>query len=136
MKIKINRESIHNKFDGKCAYCGSVITLKQMQIDHVIPRSNFYMYMTEPRFANTNKIPDFLKHIPPTDCNHYDNLFPSCASCNNYKSTHSLELFREEIEAQAERILKYFPTARLAQRFGIIEVKKQPVKFYFETLKQ
>jgi len=34
---KINRELVHSKFGGRCAYCGVEITIKQMQVDHIVP---------------------------------------------------------------------------------------------------
>lgn len=35
--MKVNREQIFLKCNGHCAYCGKEITLKEMQIDHIIP---------------------------------------------------------------------------------------------------
>ena len=34
---KREREEVLKKYDGHCAYCGAEITLKQMQVDHLIP---------------------------------------------------------------------------------------------------
>ncbi len=31
--MKIDRKSVYEKFDGRCAYCGREITIKQMQVD-------------------------------------------------------------------------------------------------------
>jgi hypothetical protein len=62
------------------------------------------------------------------------NLMPSCASCNNYKSSHDLETFRGLISnLRNQLILKY--QYNISIRYGlIIEIPKEIV-FYFETLK-
>ena len=125
------RQQVHAKFDGHCAYCGEEITIKQMQVDHVIPQYRF-----EQNVANKFRIPVFLNHLTPDDCNHIDNLFPACRVCNKWKSSHDLEFFRHEMEMQVKRLNEYSAPYRMAKRYGQIEETERKVKFYFETLRE
>ena len=34
---KSKREAVYRKYDGRCAYCGSEIAYKDMQVDHFLP---------------------------------------------------------------------------------------------------
>lgn len=63
------KETIFNKLDGHCAYCGKNISLKKVTMDHVIPKS----------LGGSNTI---------------DNLLPACKVCNSKKGSSSLEAFR------------------------------------------
>lgn len=127
--MKPKREKVHAKYSGHCAYCGISISIKDMQVDHLIPQRNY-----EWSLKNNLKIPSFLAHLTLSDMNHIDNLMPACRSCNGFKSTFDLELFRSEVADQANRLRKYKPTFKLAERYGLIEVIERPVVFYFETL--
>jgi 5-methylcytosine-specific restriction endonuclease McrA len=126
--MKPNRTSVHQKYNGHCAYCGVEIAVKDMQVDHVICQANYEWHL-----RNNHKIPSFLKHLTMSDLNHIDNLMPSCRSCNNFKKTFSIETFRGEVEEQIKRLRSAKPTFRLAERFGLIECKPKPIVFYFET---
>ena len=37
--VKLNRRSIYNHYGGMCCYCGKKLPPKQLNLDHVIPRS-------------------------------------------------------------------------------------------------
>jgi 5-methylcytosine-specific restriction endonuclease McrA len=104
--MKIDREKVHNKYSGHCAYCGKEIAIKEMEIDHL-----------KPRIAGG------------TD--DFDNLMPACRDCNNYKYHYSLGLFRNYIE-QTYTQLAATAKWRVAEQFGIFERKNNKVKFYFE----
>lgn len=123
------RQEVYEKCNGHCGYCGVEIDIKAMQVDHIIPQRNFEWHL-----KNNFKVPEFLSHLTLSDLNNIDNLMPTCRSCNNYKSSTYLELFRSEIQAQPKRLRKCKPTFRLAERFGLIEEINKPVVFYFETL--
>lgn len=125
---KKERQIVFEKYGGKCAYCGCELTGK-WQADHLIPQSNFKSCI-----LNKIRVPAYLRHLEPHDCDHIDNMMPACCSCNNFKSTFHLELFREEIAAQVGRFRKYHPTFRLAERYGLVQEIPVQVKFYFETL--
>jgi len=118
--IKINREEIYNKCNGHCAYCGKEITIKEMQIDHV-----------EPLFRNhTDEQLKWYKRERGTDED--NNLLPSCARCNRWKSTYSLETFREIVQKSIERLERDTPNFRLARDFGLLKLPEKEVVFYFE----
>lgn len=116
--MKPNRQSVYDKFDGRCAYCGDPIEFKAMQVDHLIPqRSCEGKQFTVAGFNSVHA---------------ENNYMPSCRSCNNYKSGNPLESFREALENQIEILRRDRPTFRLAERYGLIECKPKPIVFYFE----
>ncbi|MGK0413231.1 MAG: 5-methylcytosine-specific restriction endonuclease McrA [Polaribacter sp.] len=124
---KIDREIVFNKYGGKCAYCGD--SLKRMQVDHIIPQRNFL-----DSIKKNYDIPIFLKHLKEDDLNHIDNLNPSCATCNNFKDTFSLRMFRKELEKQVNRAKKYSRNFRFALKFNQITETPKKIVFYFERL--
>lgn len=126
---KVDRQKVHQKFNGHCSYCGTEIAIKDMQVDHVISQRNYVWHL-----KNNHKIPPFLTHLTLSDLNHLDNLMPACRSCNGFKTSFDLETFRSEIEEQIKRLRTAKPTFRLAERFGLIECKPKPVVFYFESV--
>jgi 5-methylcytosine-specific restriction endonuclease McrA len=119
--MKIDRESIHQKFGGHCSYCGKEITLKQMQVDHFIPVFRGWENGVLEGFG--------LKRGDET----IDNLFPSCARCNRWKSTWNIEQFRNEISLQIQRLNQRSNNYRMAKDFGLIEETNKSVLFFFET---
>lgn len=109
------REAIHGKYGGRCAYCGQEITLKQMHVDHVEPL--FRGWVDKPERAGSDDVA---------------NLTPACAPCNLWKSTYTVEEFRQQIGLQAARLRKKQGGFRMAERFGQIIETGRPVKFWFE----
>ena len=101
------RKQIWDKFNGHCAYCGCEIALKEMQADHVIP-------------------------LHRGGADEIDNLYPACRSCNYYKSTLTVEEFREQIGKWHERLMRDDVTYKNAVRFGQVEPKPHRQTFYFE----
>lgn len=101
------REKIFNKYGGRCAYCGCEITTGAFQVDHLLSK----------RSGGTND---------------FENLMPSCRSCNNWKTSMSIEQFRLEMERQVDRLRKYNPNFRIAERFGMVGKLKEKVTFHFE----
>lgn len=59
------------------------------------------------------------------------NYFPACRMCNFYKSTFTLEKFREQLGLLKGRLEKDF-TYRLALKYGLIRECNRPVGFFFE----
>lgn len=114
---KAKRNAIYKKYGGRCAYCGNDISYKEMQIDHIIPRSRFNLF---------KKKVDYQMHD-------IRNLNPSCRQCNFYKRNFSIEEFRKEIEAQPERIRKKSGGFRLIERYDMLTVIRTKVVFLFET---
>lgn len=106
------REAVYHKTGGFCAYCGRPITMREMQIDHVVPI----------KFQDREEI----------DLNAMDNLLPACRSCNHYKDTMSVEAFRSMLEREPEILARDSVAYRNAVRFGLVIPNPGPVKFYFE----
>ena len=120
MTNKEKRQKVYDKCDGHCAYCGVEITLKQMQVDHIQP----HWHTFTDQQASQAKIVKGLHDL--------DNLNPSCARCNKWKSTYSVEHFRKVVETSLDRLERDTPNFRLARDYGLIEVIEKAVIFYFE----
>lgn len=103
---KAQRLQVYEKYGGKCAYCGSHIRLDEMQVDHIKPLA----------LGGADDI---------------SNLAPACRMCNFYKSTLTLEKFREQLGLLKGRLEKDF-TYRLALKYGLIRECNRPVGFFFE----
>lgn len=112
---KAERQKVFEKYNGHCAYCGCEITLKTMQIDHLIPMDRYEVYKAEGK-----------------DIDSFDNYMPACRSCNKYKSTYRLEDLRKMIERQPEILMRDKPTYALAVRFGVVIPNPKKVVFFFE----
>lgn len=101
------RAQIYAKYDGHCAYCGRKITFKDMDVDHIKPKSR----------GGSSEL---------------SNLNPSCRQCNRMKAALTIEGFRKEIASQI-KIIK----DNIALAYGIIDIHpKKKVKFFFETFTQ
>ena len=127
--MKIDRKKVLAKTDGHCGYCGVDLTNGRWQVDHIIPKRNFILYYKQGR------VPVFLKHLTEYDMNHIDNLLATCCSCNNYKSSMDLELFRSELGELVRRLQKTSTIYRISKRFGHVNETIEPIKFYFEINK-
>ena len=119
--MKIDRKKVYDKCNGRCGYCGGEITIKQMQVDHIIPIFRGWKDEEIERYNLTRGTDDF------------DNLLPTCARCNKWKSSHNLEQFRKEIELQLERLKRDSPGYRLGLDYGLIQEFPKKVVFYFEN---
>lgn len=96
------RNEIRQKFGGSCAYCGCTLK-KSFHVDHVIP-------------VAMGGIDDVA------------NYFPACAACNGFKSDWSLERFREELENQVLRHLRF----TMAVKFLQATIHPSKIQFHFE----
>jgi len=79
-----------------------------------------------------------VDHIEPKALGGKDeleNYNPSCRQCNFYKSTFSLEQFKNQLAKITERIKKPF-IVRLALKYGIVSFKTFDGKFYYEKLNE
>ena len=120
MTNKEKRQKVYDKYSGHCAYCCVEITLKQMQVDHIQP----HWHTFTDQQASQAKIVKGSHDL--------GNLNPSCARCNKWKSTYSVEHFRKVVETSLERLERDTPNFRLARDYGLIKVIEKPVIFYFE----
>lgn len=115
------RQIVFDKCGGHCAYCGCEITIKQMQVDHIQPN---WHTLTEQQ-ATKSGIKKGSHDI--------ENLNPSCARCNKWKSTFNLEQFRTVVETSLDRLERDTPNFRLARDYGLLTITKKPIIFYFEN---
>ena len=112
---KSERQSVYEKCKGHCAYCGKEIKISEMQADHVIPMDFYEAY----------------KAIGE-DIDNINNMLPACRSCNNYKSTLTLDKFRAAIEKWPTVLERDSVTYRNAVRFNMVTPNPHPITFYFE----
>lgn len=108
------RELVYSKYGGHCAYCGREIAYKDMQVDHI-----------QPKFRNNR----WHEH-GADDISNYN---PTCRRCNFRKSTYSIEQFRDQLQRQAEGIVKRSFQVRQSIDYGLLEYHPKKVVFYFET---
>jgi hypothetical protein len=76
-----------------------------------------------------------LDHVMPLHNGGEDelvNLVAACRSCNHYKQTYTVDIFRKCVERWCEILERDSVTYRNAVRFGQIIPKPHPCKFYFE----
>jgi CRISPR/Cas system Type II protein with McrA/HNH and RuvC-like nuclease domain len=104
---KKTRELVYAKYNGRCAYCGHEITLKEMQVDHIIPR----------RLGGADSL---------------DNYNPSCRICNHYKRAEKLEPWRNFFLGGLLKRIKNIYIVKVAERYGMITFHEWDKKFYFE----
>lgn len=132
---KKDRKAVWNKSDGVCWYCGENLPEKGWHADHFVPilRESVYIRDNSKPIA-TLKAVNTGKSLRP----HHDklsNIVPSCAPCNLFKAAFDVEFFRQEIEAQIERVRQSSSGYRIAERMGLIEAKPRRVVFWFEKQK-
>lgn len=128
---KKDRETIKQKFGGKCAYSGTLLK-EDWQVDHVEPLIRNWYDNTVMREDNHN----------------IDNMFPVQKIINHYKGSLDLNTFRTWYLGGLHERLKKLPKnpkveksikrkrylLEVAQLFGISEGKPFSGTFYFETL--
>lgn len=100
------RPEIHQKYGGRCGYCGREIDLKEMQVDHMVPKGM-------------------------NGGNDIENLMPSCQQCNHYKRCNTVEGFRITMRDLHKRVSLIY-IHKVAVNFGMATIKPFDGKFYFE----
>lgn len=108
------RKQVFAKTDGHCFYCGVKLGEKGWQEDHFHPVIRVGGKMLYPEL-------DVL-----------DNLVPSCAQCNNYKTSYPIEVYREVIQAAFKSVPKQSTALRQLMQLGLVDIEEKPVQFYFE----
>jgi len=112
--MKIDRKQVFEKYRGCCAYCGEMISFKEFQVDHIIPKRHAY------------KNPDCIM-------DDISNLNPACRVCNKWKGVWTIDEFRYEIEQQVNRLILRSAQFRFAEKYNLINTNEQPVVFYYES---
>ena len=112
---KIDRELILNKSNGRCWYCGINLVGTKWQADHFHPIIRYG---------------DGKCAYPQLDT--MDNMVPSCAPCNNYKLSASIEVFRSNVAEQERLTMKASSGLRMLNRIGRVIFSQEPVRFWFE----
>lgn len=119
---KSDRIKVYEKYNGHCAYCGCELEYKDMQVDHVQS-----VWQNEYRRDYLN-----VKAKSNDEIDNLDNYMPSCRSCNLYKSSSDLEVFRKNLtEVMMKNLQKDF-RYKMALKYGLIKEEIEPVQFYFE----
>lgn len=122
------RELVYSKYGGHCAYCGREIAYKDMQVDHIIPI-----------WRGTNREAEnrYRQHLGLQQREYgnddLSNLTPACRRCNFRKGTSTIEQFREDLQHQAEGVVKRSFQVRQSIDYGLLEYHPKKVVFYFET---
>lgn len=113
------REAVYYKYDGHCAYCGKQLTIKEYQVDHLIPvqRAQFGKYTEE-------------------QLERFENYMPACRVCNHYKRAHSLETFRRYIEEIPTKLDRDSYIYRIGKKYNLIEESSHKIEFYFEKVER
>lgn len=128
---KKDRESIYNKYGGRCAYCGCVLE-KGWHVDELEPCRRLYA---------KEKIPGEWKwrqkHVGYAHPERFsiENQMPACPSCNINKHSGSLEDFRGMILGFMKHLNEISTQYKVAKRYGLVTENIKPVVFYFETIK-
>ena len=120
MKLtKTQRKELKQKYDGRCAYCGSVLGDK-WHADHLD--------------AVVRDLVTGKPEKPENDV--YENLMPACTACNHNKRSMSLESWRDLLAHYRDvQIIRDCSQIRNLMRFGLVEFIQKPVVFYFEQVK-
>lgn len=105
------REAVYAKYDGRCAYCGRAIDIKDMQVDHFAAKRGW----------------------TGEGSNDISNLMPACRMCNHYKRANSLETFRRYI-AEIPRKLRENYIYKVGVAYGNVVEHEKPITFFFEQM--
>jgi len=127
--MKTNREILKNKYDGLCAYSGTLLE-DDWQIDHFIPKLHYEIGLAK------------------GDQNNINNLMPCQRIINHYKRSLGIEMFRIWLLGELHLRLRKLPKnprveksinhkrylLKVASYFKITAEKPFNKSFYFETL--
>lgn len=105
------RETVYEKYGGRCAYCGRKIAYKDMQVDHFLPLRAWGI-----EDAGTDDI---------------TNLMPACRMCNHYKRANTLETFRRYIQEIPKKLRENY-IYKVGVVYGNVVENEKPIKFFFE----
>ena len=124
---KAEREQVRMKFGGRCAYCGEPLG-DRWHADHFEPVERIIEYVSGKGAVQTGECYRPERH-------RLDNMNPACPPCNIDKHSLSLENWRQMIQKSNEVLMRDVSTFRRAVRFRLLEIRPEPVTFYFERVK-
>ncbi|EBB2410704.1 HNH endonuclease [Salmonella enterica] len=113
---KKQRAELRMKFGGRCAYCGCELSDK-WHADHVKPVIRFDGKMLHQEHDDIS------------------NLVPACHPCNLHKHCSSLEDYRRII-GDGRREFLVSGKGKALVRMGLVEMKSDPVVFWFEKYQE
>ena len=119
---KQERGKLKGKFGGNCSYCGYKLGEK-WDADHLIPLKRNWV------IKNGKQV--FTDCLNPEN-DTLENMMPSCKSCNNDKSSLSIESWRDMIKNKVVCLNRDSTTYQKAKRFGLVVEKDIDVVFYYE----
>ena len=108
---KKTRQAVYAKYNGRCAYCGRAIDIKDMQVDHFAAKRGW-----------AGEGSDDIA-----------NLMPACRMCNHYKRANSLETFRRYIAEIPRKLCENY-IYKVGVVYGNVIQNEKPIKFYFEEV--
>lgn len=108
---KAVRQTVYEKYNGHCAYCGREINYKDMQVDHFLPLRAW--------------------GVVDSGTDDISNLMPSCRMCNHYKRANSLETFRRYIEEIPQKLRNEY-IYKIGIVYGNVIENEKPIEFFFE----
>lgn len=101
------RMRLYDKYNGHCAYCGTIIAFADMQADHIQPL-----------------------HLGGEDT--MENLAPAFGVVTTIRLQMTVEKFRQHLQGIPARIRRDDIAYRVGERFGIVGEMGKQVRFYFE----
>lgn len=116
---KKERAALREKFNGRCAYCGCELGDK-WHADHIEAIDRQWWKPGSPAAK------------PELDT--LANMNPSCPPCNIDKHSMSLESWRSVMQRSNEVLMRDVSTFRRAVRYGLVELRSEPITFYFEKV--
>lgn len=116
---KEERQTVFEKFGGKCAYCGCNLP-KCWHVDHI-----------EAKFRGTNDA-DMERYNLKRGEDSAANYSPACPRCNISKGTLTIEQFRKAVSENIMMLREYSRKYRMAIDYGLISETNNSVTFYFE----
>ncbi|WP_341679466.1 HNH endonuclease [Comamonas thiooxydans] len=123
---KKQRAELREKFGGRCAYCGGLLSDK-WHADHIENVERELKHIPGVGIRSTGKM---LR--PERDT--LANMNPACPPCNIDKHSLTLEGWRELMQRSNEVLMRDVSTFRRAVRYGLVTLNAKPIVFYFEKL--
>lgn len=135
MKLtKAQRETLKQKYGGKCAYCGIELTTR-WQADHLEPVDREVIWY---HCKKTNSLKSKSGAMKRPHLDVIENLMPSCAKCNNDKSSETIENWRKIIKQRIKTLNNdpKYASYQKAKRYGLVVETGIEVVFWFERFEK